>query len=110
MGAIESLLLIWLLFGAVTAVVASNKGRSGCAWFFVGFLLGPIGLIISLVVSRDQESIEAEKIAGGEYRRCEHCAELIRSEAVKCRFCGSEVRPPDPPAPYEAPPPPIVPP
>ena len=109
MGPMELLLLIWLLFGAGTAAIASNKGRSGCAWFCVGVLLGPIGLIMSMAVPRDQAGMDAEKLASG-YRRCEKCAELIRAEAVKCRFCGSDVRPPDPPAPYEPPPPPIVPP
>lgn len=42
---------IWLLFGVVTAVVASNKGLSGCSWFFIGTLLGPFGFILALVVS-----------------------------------------------------------
>ena len=35
---------IWLLSGIVSAMVATNKGRSGCSWFLLGFLLGPVGL------------------------------------------------------------------
>ena len=85
------LLLFWGLFGVVAAVVASNKGNSGVAWFFVGVLLGPIGLILSLVVSGDPAVVERTKIEGGEYRRCDKCAELIRAKATKCRFCGSDV-------------------
>ena len=75
----------------VAAVVASNKGNSGVVWFFVGGLLGPIGLILSLIVSGDPAVVERKKIEGGGYQRCEKCAELIRSEATKCRFCGSDV-------------------
>ena len=46
------LLLFCVLCGVVAAVVASNKGNSGVAWFFVGVLLRPIGLmILNLVVS-----------------------------------------------------------
>jgi len=41
------ILLIWLLFGIVSAVVASNKGRSGCGWFALGVLLGPFGFILA---------------------------------------------------------------
>ena len=87
----ELLLLFWVLCGVVAAVVASNKGNSGVSWFFMGVLLGPIGLILSLVVSGDPAVVERKKIEGGGYRRCEKCAELIRSEARKCRFCGSDV-------------------
>ena len=85
------LLLFWVLFGVVAAVVASNKGNSGVAWFFVGVLLGPFGLILSLVVSGDPAGVERKKIEDGGYLRCEKCAELIRAEATKCRFCGSDV-------------------
>ena len=90
-GTWMELLLFWMLCGVVAAVVASNKGNSGVTWFFVGVLLGPIGLILSLVVSGDPAVVEGKKIEGGGYQRCEKCAELIRSEATKCRFCGSDV-------------------
>jgi hypothetical protein len=46
-----AILITWILFGVVTAVVASNKGRDGCGWFLLGVLLGPFGFILSLVVS-----------------------------------------------------------
>ena len=85
------LLLFWVLCGVGAAVIASNKGNSGVAWFFVGVLLGPIGLILSLVVAGDPAVVERKKIEGGGYRRCDKCAELIRAEATKCRFCGSDV-------------------
>lgn len=51
-------LLLWLLFGIVSAVVATNKGRSGCGWFALGVLLGPFGFILALVVSKNQEQVE----------------------------------------------------
>lgn len=31
--------IIWLLFGIASAVVASNRGESGCVWFFAGAFL-----------------------------------------------------------------------
>jgi hypothetical protein len=34
---------------------------------------------------------EAALIASGEYRRCPQCAEVIRSGAKVCRFCGADV-------------------
>ena len=68
-----------------------EQGKQRCLLVLYGVLLGPIGLILSLVVSGDPAVVERKKIEGGGYRRCEKCAELIRSEARKCRFCGSDI-------------------
>jgi len=92
----EFALVIWILFGVVTAVVATNKGKNGCAWFALGVLLGPFGLILSLVTPRDQTAVEQKAVSSGEMRKCPYCAELIKAEAIKCRFCGSDL-PTDPP-------------
>jgi hypothetical protein len=41
-----------LLFGVLSAWIATSKGRSGCGFFILGALLGPIGLIIAAVVGK----------------------------------------------------------
>ncbi|MCY3652199.1 MAG: hypothetical protein OXH95_00490 [bacterium] len=46
------LLFAPLVFGAVTAWIASRKGHSVVIGFLLGFFLGPIGLIIALVRRR----------------------------------------------------------
>jgi hypothetical protein len=88
------ILVIWLLFGIVAAVVATNKGRNGCGWFALGVLLGPFGFILSLVVAKNQPAIEKQALASGELTKCRFCAELIKAEAIKCRFCGTDLRAP----------------
>jgi hypothetical protein len=40
--------LLWLLCGCLGAWIACQRGRSGLEGFIVGFLLGPLGLIIEM--------------------------------------------------------------
>lgn len=93
-------LLSWLAFGVVSAFVAKSKGRGGCAWFALGILLGPIGLILIFAMGPRLEAAEraaaeaAAKRAAVLSRKCPSCGELNREDAEKCRSCGSEMTAP----------------
>lgn len=40
------MVFIWILFGALNAWYANYKGRDPFIWFFLGILLGIVGLVI----------------------------------------------------------------
>lgn len=90
----ELIILFWILCGVAASIVMGNKGRSGCGGFALGFLLGPIGLIIALVLSADNAALERQELQTGSQKKCQFCAEIIRAEATKCRHCGSVLQRP----------------
>lgn len=87
--------IFWVGIAAACAIVASNKGRSGAGWFFIGLLFSVIAFIIILVLP----SVKSDPGAPTDetHVKCPHCAEHIRREAVKCKHCGEAVTPQPPP-------------
>ena len=71
--------IAFYLSGFVAATIAYGKGRSIFWWLVIGTVLGPLGIILVLVVSKNEDS--------GVQKRCPHCGEWVKEEAIKCRFC-----------------------
>lgn len=87
--------VVWLALAVVAGVIASNKGRSGVGFFFVSIVLSPLVGIIGALAAKSGVAMQEEEVrragASKDFRQCPACAEVIRREALKCRYCGDDV-------------------
>jgi hypothetical protein len=104
--------LLWCgVGGFIGYAIGNSKGRA-TEGFWLGFLLGVIGWII-VAFMQPSDAVVSERAAisaviqgqaqelgeRAQLRPCPWCAELIRPEAIVCRFCGREVEPAQPATP-----------
>ena len=74
------LLVVGTFFGMVSATIAHYKGRSRLRWFLVGFFLHVLGLVVVFLPMA---------IKPGVTKQCLNCAEIVKAEARRCRYCGA---------------------
>ena len=58
-----------LIFGVACSLIANSKGRSAVGWFFIGFFIQWIGLIIILVLSNEADRTRAISSQRADTRR-----------------------------------------
>ena len=89
----DSFILIWLftsfILGVIVKTAAVAKGYHNNGWFWYAVLLGPIALVHVLIMPADAEQLTRDAVESGTMRKCPRCAELVKTEAVVCRFCQS---------------------
>ena len=76
-------LLFWLMLGVMSATIAKSRGRSSLGWFLMGILLGPIGILVTLLPPKEKFGVT---------KKCPDCAEIIKMEANVCKHCGRKFK------------------
>jgi len=91
MDQVVIVLLVAALIGLIPASIGHSKGRSFVVWWFYGAAVFIVALPHVLLIDRDAEAIDNRRLQNGDNRKCPFCAEIIRAEAVVCRFCGRDL-------------------
>lgn len=83
-------ILSWISISLMASLIAKLKGQSGLGWFFIGMLLGPIGMIRSILIDGKKKQLlkkpdNMDKNTG--YKQCPDCGEIMKMDVKECKRC-----------------------
>jgi ribosomal protein L32 len=89
---------ILLLCAWFASRIYNKRGRSTLAGFVMGFVLGPVGILLARLIPKNKTELarrrrerRVELLQSGMAKECPHCRTLIRANATVCARCGRDV-------------------
>lgn len=83
---IEIYVVIWILCGIASLLIRQSRGDTNTTEaFLIGFVLGPIGVLLALFGGEPEDNTMpicihcGRHVAKGRQTRCNHCGELFAS-------------------------------
>ena len=73
------IVIIWIICGILSAVIASGRGGNAFLFFVFGILFGPFGVIGAFFA--------------GPSLICPFCKEAVKKGAVTCPHCQKDIEP-----------------
>jgi len=69
------LIMFAFVTGLIASLIGSSRGGSGVGWFFAGFFLNVIGIILAFTAGV----------------KCPECQSKINGKATRCPKCQAEI-------------------